>query len=80
MGYLLNFFREDGWTTIGIDPNVGLCIYARNTLGLTVNTPPTVKHLQITWSTRGGHHCSSMASGIAANASCRSSFCAAVQA
>lgn len=36
MGYLLNFFREDGWTTIGIDPNVGLCMYARNKLGLTV--------------------------------------------
>lgn len=36
MGYLLNFFREDGWNAVGVDPNAGLCMYARKQLGLTV--------------------------------------------
>jgi 2-polyprenyl-3-methyl-5-hydroxy-6-metoxy-1,4-benzoquinol methylase len=29
LGCLLNFFREDGWETVGIEPNVGLCLFAR---------------------------------------------------
>jgi len=29
LGCLLNFFREDGWNTIGIEPNAGLCLFAR---------------------------------------------------
>ncbi len=35
MGYLLNFFKADGWTTIGIEPNAGLCLCAERDLGLT---------------------------------------------
>jgi 2-polyprenyl-3-methyl-5-hydroxy-6-metoxy-1,4-benzoquinol methylase len=38
MGYLLKFFKEDGWNTVGIDPNAGLCMYARQNLGLTAIT------------------------------------------
>jgi 2-polyprenyl-3-methyl-5-hydroxy-6-metoxy-1,4-benzoquinol methylase len=36
LGYLLDFFRKDGWTAFGIEPNEGLCRYARQTLGLSV--------------------------------------------
>jgi len=35
MGFLSNFFREDGWTTTGIEPNVGLGAYARRQFRLT---------------------------------------------
>jgi hypothetical protein len=35
LGYLLNFFKQDGWDTIGIEPNAGLCMCARRDLGLT---------------------------------------------
>jgi SAM-dependent methyltransferase len=34
MGYLLNYFREDGWDTLGVEPNGGLCAYARRQFGL----------------------------------------------
>jgi SAM-dependent methyltransferase len=34
MGHLLNFFREDGWDAVGIEPNVGLCRCAREDLHL----------------------------------------------
>lgn len=34
LGYLLDFFRKDGWSTIGIEPNEGLCRYARQMLGV----------------------------------------------
>jgi 2-polyprenyl-3-methyl-5-hydroxy-6-metoxy-1,4-benzoquinol methylase len=29
LGFLLNFFREDGWNTLGIEPNGGLCLFAQ---------------------------------------------------
>jgi SAM-dependent methyltransferase len=35
LGYLLNFFKTDGWSTIGIEPNAGLCLCAQRDLGLT---------------------------------------------
>jgi SAM-dependent methyltransferase len=35
LGYLLNFFKTDGWNTIGIEPNAGLCMCAQRDLGLT---------------------------------------------
>jgi 2-polyprenyl-3-methyl-5-hydroxy-6-metoxy-1,4-benzoquinol methylase len=33
-GFLLDFFKQDGWNVIGIDPNKGLCQYARSQLKL----------------------------------------------
>lgn len=36
LGYLLDFFREDGWTPRGIEPNEGLCRYAEQVLGLDI--------------------------------------------
>ena len=36
LGYLLNFFKEDGWDTVGLEPNAGMCKYAEVELGLTV--------------------------------------------
>jgi 2-polyprenyl-3-methyl-5-hydroxy-6-metoxy-1,4-benzoquinol methylase len=33
-GFLLNFFKQDGWNVVGIDPNRGLCQYARSQLQL----------------------------------------------
>ena len=35
-GYLLNYFRADGWKVRGVEPNVGLCRYARGEFGLDV--------------------------------------------
>lgn len=35
-GYLLDYFRQDGWEVTGVEPNEGLNRYARKTLGLTV--------------------------------------------
>jgi SAM-dependent methyltransferase len=35
LGYLLNFFKQDGWDAVGIEPNAGLCMCARRDLGLT---------------------------------------------
>ncbi|CAG0933524.1 putative S-adenosylmethionine-dependent methyltransferase/MSMEI_2290 [Planctomycetaceae bacterium] len=34
LGYLLDFFRKDGWTALGVEPNEGLCRYARQILGV----------------------------------------------
>jgi SAM-dependent methyltransferase len=42
MGYLLNYFRSDGWTTLGIEPNVGFSRYAQQKFKLDVK--PTVLH------------------------------------
>src|SRR5262249_36908443 len=36
LGCLLNFFREDGWNTIGIEPNAGLCLFAQQEFQLRV--------------------------------------------
>ncbi len=36
LGCLLNFFEEDGWNTIGIEPNAGLCLFAQQQFQLTV--------------------------------------------
>lgn len=36
LGYLLNFFKEDGWDAVGLEPNAGMCKYAEVELGLTV--------------------------------------------
>jgi SAM-dependent methyltransferase len=36
LGYLLNFFKEDGWNTVGIEPNAGLCLFARQEFDLKV--------------------------------------------
>jgi SAM-dependent methyltransferase len=36
LGYLLNFFREGGWNTVGIEPNAGLCLFARQELHLKI--------------------------------------------
>jgi SAM-dependent methyltransferase len=41
LGCLLNFFREDGWNTTGIEPNAGLCLFAQQQFHLTV-LPGTV--------------------------------------
>jgi SAM-dependent methyltransferase len=35
LGYLLNFFKQDGWDAVGIEPNAGLGMCARRDLGLT---------------------------------------------
>jgi 2-polyprenyl-3-methyl-5-hydroxy-6-metoxy-1,4-benzoquinol methylase len=39
-GYLLNFFKQDGWNVVGVEPNVGLCKYAESELG--IETIPTI--------------------------------------
>ncbi len=36
LGFLLNYFREDGWRTVGVEPNAGLCLHAQRKLGLDV--------------------------------------------
>jgi 2-polyprenyl-3-methyl-5-hydroxy-6-metoxy-1,4-benzoquinol methylase len=36
LGCLLNFFKEDGWNTIGIEPNAGLCLFAQQQFQLAV--------------------------------------------
>jgi 2-polyprenyl-3-methyl-5-hydroxy-6-metoxy-1,4-benzoquinol methylase len=36
LGCLLNFFREDGWNTIGIEPNAGLCLFSQQQFHLTI--------------------------------------------
>jgi SAM-dependent methyltransferase len=36
LGCLLSFFREDGWNTIGIEPNAGLCLFAQQEFDLTI--------------------------------------------
>ncbi|MGB3512311.1 MAG: class I SAM-dependent methyltransferase [Microcoleaceae cyanobacterium] len=39
-GYLLKFFQEDGWETIGVEPNVALCRYAESENH--IDTVPTI--------------------------------------
>src|SRR4028118_2050356 len=39
-GYLLNFFKQDGWNVVGVEPNLGLCRYAESELG--IETIPTI--------------------------------------
>ena len=34
LGYLLDHFRKDGWTAVGVEPNEGLCLYAQQVLGV----------------------------------------------
>lgn len=34
LGYLLNFFKRDGWDVLGVEPNVGMCKYAEIELGI----------------------------------------------
>lgn len=36
LGCLLNFFREDGWRTVGIEPNAGLCLFAQRQFQLEI--------------------------------------------
>ena len=36
LGYLIDFFRNDGWDTLGVEPNAGLCRYAQQELKLNV--------------------------------------------
>ena len=36
LGCLLNFFREDGWRTVGIEPNAGLCLFAQRQFQLKI--------------------------------------------
>lgn len=36
LGFLLDYFKKDGWDTIGVEPNRGMCRYAEKTLGLEV--------------------------------------------
>jgi 2-polyprenyl-3-methyl-5-hydroxy-6-metoxy-1,4-benzoquinol methylase len=40
LGYLLNFFKQDGWNVVGLEPNVGLSRYAESELG--IETIPTI--------------------------------------
>jgi len=34
LGYLLDFFRQDGWSPFGVEPSAGLCSYAESRFGL----------------------------------------------
>ncbi|GET36000.1 class I SAM-dependent methyltransferase [Microseira wollei] len=34
LGYLLKFFKQDGWDVLGVEPNVGMCKYAERELGI----------------------------------------------
>ncbi len=36
LGYLLNFFKQDGWNVVGIKPNVGMCRYAESEFGIEI--------------------------------------------
>lgn len=36
LGYLLDFFRQDGWNVLGVEPNRGFAMYAERELGLEV--------------------------------------------
>lgn len=37
-GYLLDYFRQDGWDVLGVEPNEGLNRHARKALNLTVES------------------------------------------
>lgn len=43
LGFLLHFFREDGWITTGVEPDPLCCQHARAILGLNVDTLPNAK-------------------------------------
>jgi SAM-dependent methyltransferase len=34
LGYLLDYFKKDGWATTGVEPNRGMCRYAQKVLGV----------------------------------------------
>lgn len=34
--YLLNFFKQDGWNLVGLEPNVGMCRYAEAEFGIEI--------------------------------------------
>ena len=34
LGFLLDYFKKDGWDTTGVEPNRGMCRYAEKKLGL----------------------------------------------
>lgn len=34
LGYLLNFFKQDGWDVVGIEPNLGGCQYTEKEFGI----------------------------------------------
>ena len=36
LGYLLNFFKQDGWNVVGVEPNVGTCRYAESEFGIEI--------------------------------------------
>ncbi|HIK33446.1 MAG TPA: class I SAM-dependent methyltransferase [Oscillatoriales cyanobacterium M59_W2019_021] len=36
LGYLANFFQQDGWDVVGVEPNTGMCKYAEREFGLKV--------------------------------------------
>ena len=36
LGYLLNFFKQDGWNVLGLEPNVGMCRYAESEFGIKI--------------------------------------------
>lgn len=38
LGYLLDFFRKDGWDVLGAEPNGGFALYAQRELGIPVIT------------------------------------------
>jgi 2-polyprenyl-3-methyl-5-hydroxy-6-metoxy-1,4-benzoquinol methylase len=36
LGYLLDYFRQDGWKVLGVEPNRGFALYAERELGVTM--------------------------------------------
>jgi len=36
LGYWLNFFKQDGWNVLGLEPNVGMCRYAESEFGIEI--------------------------------------------
>jgi SAM-dependent methyltransferase len=36
LGYLLNYFKQDGWNVVGLEPNVGMCRYAESEFGIKI--------------------------------------------
>jgi 2-polyprenyl-3-methyl-5-hydroxy-6-metoxy-1,4-benzoquinol methylase len=36
LGYLLNFFKQDGGNVLGLEPNVGMCRYAESEFGIEI--------------------------------------------
>ena len=46
LGYLLDYFKRDGWTARGVEPNEGLCKYAQQVLGGNV-IPGTLEDAKV---------------------------------